>query len=253
MPPLVDHEDAYVVLRDVSWERYEMILEALGEYHLRHTYAEGTLELRGLLYGVSWEDYKNFLAAMGDYSLRHTYDGWHLEMMSPRKDHDWIKTFIGRMIEVLTYELGIPIQSVGSTTLTGDAVHRGVQPDEAYYIAHELAVRGKLTYNPAIDPPPDLILEVDVTNSSIQRMPSFALLRIPEVWRYEKQILHFFHLTASGVYQQRPFSLAFPFLTSDDVQKFLNQAGEVEENSLLHSFVHWAKHQRDQSLTSDSN
>jgi Uma2 family endonuclease len=242
---IIDQDDPFVVLYGVSWGMYEQLLEALGEYHLRHTYADGTLEMRGVLYGVAWMDYQRFLSALGDYNLRHTYDGWHLEMMPPRKDHNWIKSLIGRMIELLTYEFGIPIQSVGSTTLTADEVTQGVQPDEAYYIAHEPSVRGKRTYNSAIDPPPDLIVEVDVTKSSLERMPTFALLKIPEVWRHGKNQTKFFQLQADGTYLEVEQSIAFPFLRSADIQRVLDQSGQVEENALLRSFVAWAKQQRD--------
>src|SRR3990172_4302809 len=90
--------DSYVVLYAIPWKMYEGILDALGEYHLRHTYVRGALELRGLLHGVSWQDYARFLDVLGDHSVRHTYDRGELEIMSPRKDHDWIKSFIGRII-----------------------------------------------------------------------------------------------------------------------------------------------------------
>ena len=146
--------DAHVVLHDISWESYEQILEALGEYHPRHTYDHGALEIRSVLYGVTWQDYTRFLNALGNYHLRHTFDQGTLEMMSPRKDHDWVKKFVGRIIEAVAFEFDIDIQCIGSTTVTGESVGRGFQPDEAYYIANEPLVRGKSTYDSSTDPPP---------------------------------------------------------------------------------------------------
>jgi hypothetical protein len=69
----------------VPWKTYLGITEALDEYHTRHTYDRGTLEMRSLLFGVSWESYMAFVEATGDYKLRHTHDQGALEMMSPRK------------------------------------------------------------------------------------------------------------------------------------------------------------------------
>jgi len=138
--------ESYVVLYGIPWKVYEGILDALGEYHLRHTYDCGALEMPSLLHSVSWSDYMRFLDALGDRSLRHTYDGGELEIMSPRKDHDWIKSFIGRMIEYIAVSFEIDIQCIGSTTLTGERVTKGFQPDEAYYVANEAVVRGKKTY-----------------------------------------------------------------------------------------------------------
>jgi Uma2 family endonuclease len=239
--------DPYIVLYGISWDQYEKILEALGEYHLRHTYVEGALEMRGLLYGVAWEDYQAFLEAMGDHCPRHTYDRGTLEMMSPRKDHDWVKRLIGRMIETMSLELEIPIQSIGSTTLSGGRGERGVQPDEAYYVAHELEVRGKTTFEPGKDPPPDLVIEVDVTNSSLHRLPSFALIGVPEVWRHDGKRMIFYRLDNDGNYVETDKSTSFPFLSPDDIKKFLDQHTSIDENSLIRSFVKWAVQERDEN------
>jgi Uma2 family endonuclease len=118
------------------------------------------------------------------------------------------------------------------------------EPDEAYYIANESLVRGKPTYDSAVDPPPDLVLEVDVTNSSVPRMPTFALLGVPEVWRHDRQQLNFYRLTTAGEYVQVKYSVAFPFLTAADIQRFVNRSSQLEENALLRSFVQWAKSQQ---------
>ena len=89
----------YVVLYGVPWETYEGILKTLGEYHLRHTYDRGALEMRRVLYGVTWDNYLKLLDATADLFLRHTYDEGILEMMTPRKEHDWVAGLLGRMIE----------------------------------------------------------------------------------------------------------------------------------------------------------
>ena len=83
-------DSEFIVVYGVPWETYEGILDAIGRYHLRHTFDEGTLEMRRLLYGVPWEGYLKLLDATPDLNLRHTYDEGTLEMMSPRKDHEWV-------------------------------------------------------------------------------------------------------------------------------------------------------------------
>ncbi len=234
-------ECEFVVLYGVPWETYQGILDALGEYHLRHTYDEGTLEMRRVLYGVTWEDYMKLLDATPDLDLRHTYDEGTLEMMSPRKDHDWVAKLVGRMIEAFTLALDIPIQSIGSTTLRAKQGGRGLQPDQAYYLAHESLVRCKDTYDPKKDPPPDLAIEVDVTSSSLPRMPVFAKIGIPEVWRHRGRGLKFYRLTATGKYETVERSLAFPFLKPADLMRFVNRRGELGETGVVREFVEWAK------------
>ena len=94
---------------------------------------------------------------------------------------------IGQMIEAFTLALDIPIQSVGSMTLRASKGGRGIQPDRAYYFANEPRVHCKDTYDPQKDPPPDLVIEVDVTSSSVPRMPVLTKIGVPEVWRLKRR------------------------------------------------------------------
>lgn len=230
-------KESYVVLYGISWEMYEGILDALGEYHLRHTYVCGALELRGLLHGVSWSNYARFLDVLGDRSVRHTYDRGELEIMSPRKDHDWIKSFIGRMVETIALSFDIDIQCMGSTTLTGESLEKGFQPDEAYYVANESRVRGKKTYDPSVDPPPDLLIEVDVTNSCLDRMPGFAALKINEVWRHDAEQTRFYLLSNMGDYESIEHSIAFPFVRPSDIDQHLGKLEDLSENAVLRLLI----------------
>ncbi|MBI3467807.1 MAG: Uma2 family endonuclease [Planctomycetes bacterium] len=242
MAATAEHPE-FVVLYGISWQQYEAILAALGEHHLRHSYDRGTLEMRSIVYGVSWQEYEKLLAALPEHSFRHSYDRGTLEMMTPLKSHDWTKTLLGRMVEMLSLELSVPIQSVGSTTLRGEAAERGLQPDEAYYIAHEPEVRGKDEYDPDRDPPPDLVVEVDVTSSCVNRMPIYAALRVPELWRHDGEKVIFYLLDPSGNYVKADRSLAFPMLQPEDINRFLDLRHTMDENSLIRSFVEWIRKQ----------
>ena len=108
-------------------------------------------------------------------------------MMSPRLEHDWLGKLIARMIEAFALATDISIKSIGSTTIRAAKGGRGLQPDQTYYLASEPLVRGKDAYDPKKDPPPDLAIEVDVTNTSLPRMPVFARIGVPEVWRLDKR------------------------------------------------------------------
>ncbi len=234
----------YVVFYGVPWETYGGIIDALGECHLRHTYDEGALEVPRIVSGVAWESYLKFLDAVAEYSLRHTYDEGTLEMMSPRKDHDWHHRLIGRLIEAMAFALDIPIQSVGSTTLRAAVGEKGLHPDEGYYVANEPLVRGKDEYDPEKDPPPDLVVDVDVTNTSLPRLPAFARIGVPEVWRVEGRRLHFYRLGRGGKYREVERSVAFPFIRPADVTRFLNRRHDTDEHSVVRAFVEWAERAR---------
>ena len=70
-------------------------------------------ERRFVLHGISWNTYETLLKDLEHGSVRLTYDRGSLELMSPSRDHERFKTLIGRMIELFTEELDIPMQSGG--------------------------------------------------------------------------------------------------------------------------------------------
>ena len=191
-----------------------------------------------VLHGVSWDAYQQILEALPEHRLRHSYDGWNLTMMSPSQEHDWIKGRIGRLIEATATQLKLPIKSIGSTTLRRSGVKKGLEPDEAFYVAHEAQVRGKKRLDPDGDPPPDLAIEVDITNSSEDRQEIYAQLGVPEVWRYSDQRLIFWRLEADG-YREVSQSIAFPFLESSYLSNLLKQAESWDDTSLIASHLDW--------------
>ena len=235
------HDYEYVVIHGVSPTAYERVLEAVGHCHLRHTYDHGDLEIRRVLHCVDAKAYRKLMEAIPESYLRHTYDGWTLEMMTPGRDHEWVKGLLGRMIEAMALTLDIPIQSTGSTTLASTPYDTGLQPDESYYVQKEAEVRGKDAYRPGVDPAPDLVIEVDVTSSCLPRLPVFARLGVPEIWRYGKDGIEIYCLSASNEYRVAERSVAFPFVTPADLARFLGQRRETDENSVVRAFVDWAR------------
>ena len=238
---VAERDDEYIVIEDVSWEAYEQILDALGECHMRHTYDRGRLELRSVLYGVPWESYEGFLAALPEHYLRHTYDRGTLEMMSPSYNHENKKKLVGRMLEAMCLDLDLEIVGAGSTTYARAVGERGLQPDESYYVVRAKRMFGRRKFDPARDPPPDLVLEVEETRHCLARMPVFAALRVPEIWRLVKGQIEFHLLGKTGRYRKSDRSRAFPFLRPDDLNRFLADADIENQNTLIRGFVAWAR------------
>lgn len=234
-------ENPFVLLTGVPWDVYERFTDAMGEHRLRHAYDRGLFELRKEVFGVSWDTYQAMLKSLGDFHLRHFYDQGYLRLMSPLKSHDWIKRLISRFIESLAFDQQLPIQSVGSTTITSSAEERGFEADEAYYVASEKKVRGKIDFEPDVDPPPDLIIEVDVTSSSLDQLDLYSAMKVPEVWVHDGKQLVFLARGPRGKYAPAERSLAFPFLQPKDFDKFLKQHALMDETSLVRKFVEWAR------------
>jgi Uma2 family endonuclease len=199
---------------------------------------------RVLLQDVSWQTYQSLIKDFEQQpALRLTYDRGLLEIRMPLDPHETYKKLLGRLIEALTEELGIEIRSLGSRTCDREDLERGLEPDQCYYIQNEQAVWDKVQIDLSVDPPPDLAIEIDITNSSMKRLSIYVALGIPEVWRYDGQSLTMYRLDNLD-YQPCKFSIAFPFLSPADVERFLVLKQTTKENALIRQFREWVREKR---------
>jgi Uma2 family endonuclease len=229
--------DQSLLLFDVPWTTYEGVLEALPEKRLKHTYGDGVLELFSpLVHDVSWPAYERILSAFGDRRFRHTYSEGELEMMSPSEEHEWLKEFVGRLIELAAFQLKTPIKCLGSTTQRHEKLAKGLEPDLSYYVQHEKSERGRQQSGSPNKPPPDLVVEIEITHRVIDRMDVYAALGVPEVWRYSDGSIAFFVLEKGG-YQPIVKSKALPALESIAIDALLQRLDNDDEQSILESFV----------------
>lgn len=194
------------------------------------------------LSGIDWKTYSRLLHAFAERpGVRLTYDRGELEIMAPLLMHDDDGRSLGRMVVVLTEELGLPIKCAGSTTLRRRLRQRGIEADECYWIANAPRMAGRRRLDLRRDPPPDLAVEVDVTHSSLDRMSIYAVLGVPEVWRLEGDALTF-HVLGAGAYQESATSQSFPLVTPADLLGFLQQLRQAgNENPLLQQFREWIR------------
>jgi Uma2 family endonuclease len=191
-----------------------------------------------VLYDVSWETYERLLNAFENRRLPHTYSNGALEIMSPTQYHDWLKGFVGRLIEAAALELDIPIKGIGSTTLRRQMKEKGLEPDECYYVRNEMRVRGKRTLNLKTDPPPDLAVEIEVSRKVLDRLDAYAKLGVPEIWRLDGKSVTFLKLTREK-YRPIKRSLAFPTIGPDDILRFTSLMEKEDENSIVRQFIKW--------------
>ena len=191
---------------------------------------------------VSWSFYESVLKQVGDGPVRVAYDEGRLEIMSPLPEHERPKRAIGRLFEQLTLELGIPVASYGSTTFRRKDRRQGVEPDECYYVRNEPRMRRRKRLNLKRDPPPDLVVEIDITSPSIPREPIYANLGVPEIWRSDGEQIECLHLI-DGRYVARKQSLALPFIEPSQLQRFVDQMTLRGETAALRAFVTWVRKQ----------
>lgn len=180
-------------------------------------------EKRVTLRGLDWQAYQQIYQALPQTrAARFTYDRGALEITMPLEDHEFAVRLIELFIRILVVERGLKMKTLGSTTLDREDLDRGAEPDNAYYIQNQPLVMGK-TIDLQTDPPPDLVVEVDITHSDIDKLNLYANLGIPEFWRYNGKIWRIYQLE-NAVYQDVEASPTFPMVAKAKLYEFLAQA-----------------------------
>lgn len=186
---LVDHDTAHVPASDV--------------------------DQRVLLTSVTWEQYEALINLFGDDppGIRMAYLEGALEIMSPSRRHERVKTMVGRLVEAYALEQAVPLIGLGSTTFRQKAKERGVEPDECYCFGDEKEF-------------PDVAFEVIVTSGGIDRLAIYAGLGVPEVWLWRRGVFELYRLTPSG-YERRERSEFLPALDFVRLAEFVERPDQT--------------------------
>ena len=200
-------------------------------------------EQRTVLNQVSWQTFINLLDDLGDNRvIRLYYDQGVLEIMTPLGEHENNNRFIECLIGVIADELNLNLKRFGSLTLKREELLKGAEPDSCYYLENEPLVRHKQNINLESDPPPDLVLEIDITSSSLDKQTIYAAFEIPELWRYNGQELEVFVLDkTTQSYQKSIQSLHFPWLPLEVIPQYIRQSLRDGETATLKSFRTWVR------------
>ncbi len=195
-------------------------------------------DTRGLvwLWGVPWEEYIRLRDIPESRNVRMTYDEGSLELMSPSKLHERIAELLGHLVIAWTLDREIPVESCGSTTFRREDLQKGLEPDKCYYLQHLAEVRDRDDLDLATDPPPDLVIEVDVSSPSRRRFPIYARLGVPEVWLWRNDTLQFFLLGADRQYAATDDSVSLPGFPRRLAEQLLAQVRAKDDTALLREF-----------------
>ena len=198
---------------------------------------------RVLLRGVSWETYESLLRELDGQQLRLTYDRGWLEIMSPSLRHGNIGKLVARMVETYTLEKRIPIVGFGNATWKSATLQKGAEADECYYVEHASWAAGREEFDPDVDPPPDLVIEVDITSSSLNKQQIYADLGVPELWPHEDERLKILLLDkATKTYVGSPGSLALPELLPEVIDRYVAmRTSGATDTAILLQFAQWVR------------
>jgi Uma2 family endonuclease len=130
-----------------------------------------------------------------------------------------------------------------ATVVKRQDLERGLEPDECYWIANEAKVSETVEIDFEHDPPPDLAVEIEISRSALNRQNIYAVLGVPEIWRFDGERLRVCLRKRSGKYVESKASAAFPFLPVQELVQFLRTDEPLNETARLRQFVEWIRSQ----------
>jgi Uma2 family endonuclease len=196
-----------------------------------------------VLPNISWETYERLLADIQDSAnIRLSYDKGMLEIKMLSAGHERPNRTLALLIEVIAEEMNIDIERLGSTTFKRDDLLKGFEPDSCFYIQNAEAIAGKNSIDIATDPPPDLVIEVDITSDSLDKFPIFAGVGVPEVWHYDDEMVTIYKLEGDR-YMEAEYSPTFPPLTSELATQFLEESAQMKSTAWLRRLREWTRAQ----------
>jgi Uma2 family endonuclease len=200
-----------------------------------------TIDQFVVLRNVSWETFERLLADHEDSAgVRLYYDNGMLEIKVPSAKHEEPNRTLAQLIEVLAEEMNIDLRRLGSTTFKRYDLLKGFEPDSSFYIQNVEAITGKASLDLTIDPPPDIVIEVDISSDSLDKFPIFAGLGIPEVWHYDDEMVTIYKLEGDQ-YVKAEYSPTFPLLTGELATQFLEERAQMKSTVWLRRIREWAR------------
>jgi Uma2 family endonuclease len=189
--------------------------------------------------GKTWQDYQALVEQLGDRVLpRIKYRPGEILLMAPMARHGREAHVLAAVAEILLDHFGQEYEAFTPITMDLPEV-RGIEPDYCFYIgANREPILGKDRIDWAIDPPPDLVIEIDVT--SYTDIDDYLPYRVPEVWLFKNKRLIMYQWQ-QGSYVVVDSSRYFPNLNlSRIIQNYLsttaNQGRSIASKSLRQEF-----------------
>ncbi|WP_353929293.1 Uma2 family endonuclease [Okeanomitos corallinicola TIOX110] len=195
---------------------------------------------RIILHNIAWQEFEEILTELGEHrASKLAYSQGNLEIRMPLPKHEVAKVIIGDLVKIILEELEIDCESFGSTTFKREDMDSGIEPDDSFYIQNHARMIGKEKIDLTIDPPPDLVIEIDVTSKT--QLNAYLALAVPEIWRYANDKLQI-NIFENGKYIESEISPNFPKLPIKEIiPQFVEQSRTIGRSPTLRKFRQWLK------------
>jgi len=205
--------------------------------------AKSPAEQKVILHNVSWGTYERLMDERGERRVpRFAYDRGELEVMSPSTEHESIAYFLELVVAILAEEADVNAYGAGSTTFKREDLERGFEPDACFYVQNEERIRGKLRIDLGSDPPPDLAIEVDLTSPSLNKLPIYARIGVPEIWRHDGDRVSILALR-EGEYAEVVESATLPPISGPVLSRFIEESKSFGSAAWMRKVRGWARDQ----------
>jgi Uma2 family endonuclease len=198
-------------------------------------------EQRVVLHNISWETYQRLLAEnIDNVGARFFYDEGVLEIMVVGVAHERPNWLLSTILEIVADRMGLDYFAARSTTFQRADLEKGFEPDSCYYFERAADVQQLDRLDLTVDPPPDIVIEVDISSSSLHKFRIFAALGVPEVWRYDGERVVFYRLQ-QGAYAEVADSVWLPSLTASVATSFVREGREQRVSVWKRRVRQWAE------------
>jgi Uma2 family endonuclease len=192
-----------------------------------------------IFHGVTWEEYEELLDQVGEArGLRISYNDGTLRVMSLSSEHEKIADFIKSMVVHIRLRFRMNILFFGSATMRKKKKSKGNEPDACFYVQTAAALGTRIKIDFTVDPPPDVVVEVDIHHDSTDNDSIYATLGVPEIWRYDGQKATILQLQESS-YVEAETSRALTMITSSVLTEYLRRMQQDGEFDAIIAFDEW--------------
>jgi Uma2 family endonuclease len=181
--------------------------------------------------GVRWDAYVTINKALGERrNPRMIYCEGRLTFMGKSRVHERLAEYLDHLVVAVASYSQLECEPSGEATYRRRQNEAGLEGNRTFHFgANAERMRAIRNYDFEEDPPPDLAIEVEVTNPADDAIAAWGRLGVPEVWRFDAATwtCSFWNRRTDGTYEQVTGSLFLPMLDPSDVVDQLRLAQEV--------------------------
>ncbi len=194
---------------------------------------------------LSWEEYVAINDAVVERPGVHmVYCDGRLTLVTESRKHGWSSRRLHTFVVAMARGLKMKWEDAGSATYRRKKKRGGVEGDETFYFGQNAEImKGSKDIDLDTQPPPDLVIEIEVSHSADDAVIVWGRLKVPEVWRVDpaKETCSFWIRRRNGSYARHDRSLAFPMLAPTQVIEQLRLADELGSSDWEKQLDRWIR------------